>query len=94
MPLDNHHERWHCAVPAGWGLSQPAVASLISRTAAADMQGGALGVSQSAASLARVIGPFVAGLIFQNVAAGSPYLAGAALAVAAAVLALRLQNRA
>src|SRR5207248_4099338 len=37
---------------AGWGLSQPAVASLISRAAAADMQGGALGISQSAASLA------------------------------------------
>ena len=79
---------------AGWGLSQPAVASLISRAAAADMQGGALGVSQSAASLARVIGPFVAGVIFQNVAAGSPYVTGAALALASAVLALRLQNRA
>jgi multidrug resistance protein len=79
---------------AGWGLSQPSVASLISRAAAANMQGGTLGVSQSAASLARVIGPFVAGLIFQNVAPGSPYLAGAALAVASAVLALRLRNRA
>jgi predicted MFS family arabinose efflux permease len=79
---------------AGWGLANPCVASLISRAAAADMQGGALGVSQSAASLARVIGPFVAGVIFQNVAAGSPYLTGAALAVASAALALRLQNRA
>jgi DHA1 family tetracycline resistance protein-like MFS transporter len=79
---------------AGWGLSQPTVASLISRAAPADMQGGALGVSQSAASLARVIGPFVAGVIFQNVAAGSPFVTGAALAVASAALALRLQNRA
>jgi len=78
----------------GWGLSQPAVASLISRAAAADMQGGALGMSQSAGSLARVIGPFVAGVIFQHVAAGSPYVTGAALAVASAALALRLQNRA
>jgi len=78
----------------GWGLSQPAVASLISRAAAVDMQGGALGMSQSAASLARVIGPFVAGVIFQHLAAGSPYVTGAALAVASAALALRLQNRA
>ena len=67
----------------GHGLSQPSVASLISRAAAADMQGGALGVSQSAASLARVVGPALGGALFQHLSPGSPYLVGAALAVAA-----------
>src|SRR5205085_1419289 len=48
----------------GHGLSQPSVASLISRNAPPDTQGGALGVSQSPPSLARVPGPAVAGSLF------------------------------
>jgi MFS family permease len=71
----------------GHGLSQPSVASLISRAAAADRQGGALGVSQSAASLARVVGPALGGALFQQVAPGAPYALAAGLALGAAVCA-------
>jgi predicted MFS family arabinose efflux permease len=67
----------------GLGLSQPSVASLISRAAAADMQGGALGVSQSAASLARVLGPAIGGALFQQVAPAAPYFIAAALSLCA-----------
>ena len=72
----------------GHGLSHPSVASLISRAAAADMQGGALGVSQSAASLARVLGPAVGGALFQQLTPGSPYFVAAALSVAALICAI------
>ena len=71
----------------GHGLSQPSVASLISRAAAADRQGGTLGVSQSAASLARVLGPALGGALFQQVAPGAPYALAAGLALSAAVCA-------
>jgi DHA1 family tetracycline resistance protein-like MFS transporter len=63
------------------------VASLISRAAAADAQGGALGISQSAASLARVLGPAMGGALFQQVAPGAPYLVGAALSLTALICA-------
>jgi len=71
----------------GLGLSQPSIASLISRAAPPDMQGGALGISQSAASLARVVGPAVGGALFQQVGAGAPYLVAAGLSLAAAICA-------
>jgi MFS family permease len=73
----------------GLGLSQPSVASLISQAAPADTQGGALGVSQSAASLARVLGPTIGGALFQHVAPGAPYVVAAGLSLAAIVCASR-----
>jgi len=75
----------------GHGLSQPSVASLISRAAPPEFQGGALGISQSAASLARVIGPAVGGALFEHVSAGAPYLVAAGLSLAA-VLCTRLET--
>ncbi|HZR08329.1 MAG TPA: MFS transporter, partial [Myxococcales bacterium] len=71
----------------GHGLSQPSVASLISRAASAETQGGALGVSQSAASLARVIGPALGGALFEHATPGTPYFVAAALSLAAVVCA-------
>jgi MFS family permease len=76
------------------GLTNPSYASLVSRAAHADAQGGTLGVSQSAASLSRVVGPFLAGVLFQRVAPGAPYAVAAALAVVAAVVAARLRTAA
>lgn len=66
------------------GLAQPSVSSLISRAASANTQGGTLGISQSAASLARVIGPVLAGALFQQLSPGAPYLLAGGLALAAA----------
>jgi len=74
----------------GLGLSQPAVVSLISRASPPDSQGGALGISQAAASLARVVGPAVGGLLFEQIAPGAPYLVAAGLSLAA-VLCTRLE---
>ena len=75
----------------GHGLSQPSIASLISRGAPREIQGGTLGISQSAASLARVVGPAVGGTLFQHVAPGAPYVVAAGLSLAAVICA-RLEN--
>jgi len=71
----------------GHGLSQPSVASLISRAAPPQTQGGALGISQSAASLARVLGPAMGGALFEQIAPGAPYVVAAGLSIAAVVCA-------
>jgi DHA1 family tetracycline resistance protein-like MFS transporter len=53
----------------GNGLATPSLTSLASKSAGAGEQGGVLGVTQSVASLARVVGPLVsAALIYSAVA--------------------------
>ena len=49
-----------------------------------------LGVTQSVGSLARVIGPPLAGYLFADLGRGSPFLGGAVIVVLAFVLALNL----
>jgi MFS transporter, DHA1 family, tetracycline resistance protein len=75
---------------SGMGLLNPAINSLISRQAAIDEQGGILGVSQSASSLARALAPPLAGLLFDLAGHNSPYLVGGGVMVAVLVLAFRL----
>ena len=50
----------------GNSLSSPALTSLASKVASEREQGKALGVMQSAASLARAIGPIIAGILLNN----------------------------
>jgi MFS transporter, DHA1 family, tetracycline resistance protein len=63
----------------GLGLTQPSIASLISREASADEQGEIQGVSQSVGSFARIVGPVLAAALFADAGRNAPYLAGAAL---------------
>jgi MFS transporter, DHA1 family, tetracycline resistance protein len=74
----------------GMGLTQPSLNSLISRRAGSDEQGEVLGVSQSVGSLARVLGPAAAGVLFGELGRASPFLWGAALVAAAWLVALSL----
>jgi DHA1 family tetracycline resistance protein-like MFS transporter len=74
----------------GLGLTQPALNSLISRRAGGGEQGEVLGVTQSIGSLARVIGPPLAGYLFADLGQASPFLWGAATVAVAFVLALNL----
>jgi DHA1 family tetracycline resistance protein-like MFS transporter len=71
----------------GSGLSQPSLASLLSRFAPPDDQGGTLGIGESAAAVGRVVGPVSGTWTFQNVAMGFPYLMAASLMVLSAVIA-------
>jgi DHA1 family tetracycline resistance protein-like MFS transporter len=78
----------------GMGLLNPSITSLISRQAAADERGGILGVSQSASSLSRILGPAVAGPLFQRFGRDAPYYAGAAVMALVVAMALRLPRAA
>ncbi len=74
----------------GYGGVVPASLGMLSRLVSEDVQGGTLGVGQSVGSLARVAGPFVAGVAFDSMGISSPYFIGAGVAAAAAVLAVGL----
>lgn len=69
-----------CGILAlGMGFNSPSLMSMISRRADADMQGGVLGLSQSLASLARVIGPAWGGWLYDRYGMGTPYVSAAGL---------------
>jgi DHA1 family tetracycline resistance protein-like MFS transporter len=74
----------------GLGMTQPALNSLISRQAGAHEYGEVMGVAQSTGSLARILGPAFAGLLFGQLGRNAPYVAGAVIMLGAVLLALRL----
>ncbi|MFZ4811683.1 MAG: MFS transporter [Ilumatobacteraceae bacterium] len=63
----------------GQGCTSPAITTLVAERAPADQRGQALGFQQSAYAVARVIGPPVAGLLFDQVGIASPSVMGALL---------------
>ena len=69
----------------GYGGAVPAVLGLLSRAASPERQGGVLGVGQSVGSFARVLGPSMAGALF-DVRLAFPYMAGAFLILLAMVV--------
>jgi predicted MFS family arabinose efflux permease len=64
---------------AGFGVTSPSLAAWVSRSAPADRQGEALGVTQSVSAMARVIGPGVGGLMFDRIDRASPFWTAGAL---------------
>ena len=70
----------------GSGLTRPPLFGLLSILTPSHEQGATLGVAQSAGSLARVIGPPVAGLLFDHHPSW-PYLAVSVIAVMAGLIA-------
>lgn len=80
----------------GSGLAIPALTSLVSRRAGDWRQGAVMGGMQSLLSLTLIIGPALAGLLFDQVGATAPYLTGGLLcggALLAAAADLRRQER-
>ncbi|MGH0032736.1 MAG: MFS transporter [Myxococcota bacterium] len=73
----------------GRGIAQPPLMSLASFRAAADRRGIVLATFQSSASLARVVGPAAAGLLYDQSISG-PFLLASGLMAGATVLALGL----
>jgi DHA1 family tetracycline resistance protein-like MFS transporter len=78
----------------GMALLTPSLNSLVSRQAQIDEQGGILGVSQSASSLARAVAPPLAGMLFDLSGRNTPYIVGAAFMLLVVILALRLPRAA
>ena len=72
---------------AGDGAVTPTISTLLSFASPEDAQGETLGVAQGVAGLGRVIGPLVAGSLFQFSGASMPFLAGG-LVIALATLLL------
>jgi DHA1 family tetracycline resistance protein-like MFS transporter len=61
----------------GFSIISPSLNSLISLQVADDEQGGVMGVARSATTLARVLGPAWAGLLFAVLGMDWPYFGGA-----------------
>jgi MFS transporter, DHA1 family, tetracycline resistance protein len=79
-------------VAIGGGVATPAMQGWLSRTAGPADQGLLLGFSQTAQTFGRGVGLFVASALF-TVAAPVPFLAAAAFALAAGVLAFRIRAK-
>jgi DHA1 family tetracycline resistance protein-like MFS transporter len=75
----------------GQGLVMPNLVTLVSTRVPDHQRGEALGFQQSATAAGRVVGPVVAGVLFDRVSISAPYLVGAALCGVALVVALRDQ---
>ena len=73
----------------GGGLANPSLQSLLSRSVARDEQGLTMGVSQSLSSLGRVVGPAVAGVLYE-IGHNVPFLVGAVLVASALLLWMRV----
>jgi multidrug resistance protein len=74
----------------GFGGTLPSIVSLLSRVAPPQLQGSVLGIGQSVGSLARIIGPFLAGVVYDLQGMTWPYLGGAVVAGGALLAALTL----
>lgn len=76
-------------VAYGFSVINPALNSLISLKTPAGEQGMMMGVSRSATTMARVLGPAWAGVFFAQLGKEWPYYAGAVLMVLVAYLGLK-----
>lgn len=75
----------------GFSALNPSLQSLLSRRTPADQQGGILGLGQSMAALARILGP-VLGLKLNDVNITWPYWAGAGIMAVGMLLTFALRN--
>jgi len=79
-------------VAIGFSLVSPSLNSAISLRVGADAQGGVMGVTRSATTLARVLGPAWAGALFWVLGKDWPYFLGALVMVGVLVLALQVRT--
>lgn len=75
-------------IAGGNGLIMPSLNALISRNSTSETQGMNIGLTQSGGALGRIIGPMIAGGMFEAVAPAAPMASAAVVAVAVAVVAL------
>lgn len=77
----------------GFSIINPSLNSLISLQAGKDEQGSVFGVSRSATTFARVVGPIWAGFLFATLGKDWPYFGGALVMAAVVILSLRISRR-
>jgi MFS family permease len=76
----------------GNGMMRPPNIGLISVLTPADEQGLALGVTNSLASLGRILGPVLGGFLYEQVGRGAPFFFAGGLAMTALVLVLKISE--
>lgn len=75
----------------GGGIAIPTLTSSVSKQVSQNQQGAILGIAQALNSLALIIGPLWAGLVFDGLGAGAPYWTGAIwLAIASFLVVIAL----
>ena len=74
----------------GSGISNPSLSSLLSQSVDDDEQGGVMGLGQSLSALGRVIGPAIAGFLFE-MNHGLPFWVGAALMLVCVALTFQVR---
>lgn len=75
----------------GTGITNPSLSSLLSQLVDPDERGGVLGIGQSLASLGRVVGPSVGGLLFE-IHPGVPFWVAAVLTLACTLVAFKIHR--
>jgi DHA1 family tetracycline resistance protein-like MFS transporter len=77
-------------IAGGNGLIMPSLNALISRNSTSETQGVNIGLTQSAGALGRIVGPMIAGGMFEAVAPAAPMASAAAMAACVAVVAFMM----
>ena len=72
----------------GMSLAMPNISAMISRSSPPDRQGAMLGLNMASGSIARILGPILAGTLYSTLGHHWPFLVGAALTIPAAVMAV------
>jgi MFS family permease len=78
-------------IAVGQGFCYPALTSLVSKIAPEAERGSLLGLATSVGSLARFLGPILAGVLYDFAQAAGSFYGGALLMVGALVIALRMR---
>jgi MFS transporter, DHA1 family, tetracycline resistance protein len=84
---------WIFLLAIGTGMVSPCLSSLASKGAGPEERGSVMGVYQSGSSLARVIGPPVAGFCFDHFGSGSPLQTSSALMLVGLAVALGARKK-
>jgi MFS family permease len=71
----------------GMAMTMPCIGAIISRSTPSDKQGAMLGLNMATGSLARIVGPVVAGALFSGLGHDWPFRTGALLCLLAAAAA-------
>lgn len=79
-------------IAVGQGLCYPALTSLVSKVAPENERGSLLGLATSVGSLARFIGPIMAGFLYDLAASAGAFYGGAVLMAGALLIALRMRR--
>ncbi len=80
-------------IAIGNGLVNPSLSSLVSKAAPEENRGMIMGIYQSAGSMARVVGPLLAGLLFDRLSPETPLFLSSILMALAFLAALAAKRR-